>query len=61
LTGENGKNGVDGRVIEFIYRLLPDLNTYNLLVRALSYNKLESPNIDNSVPIVNDNLNIGTS
>ena len=31
LTGEAGKNGADGRVTEFIYRLVPDFETYKKL------------------------------
>ena len=31
ITGEDGKNGADGRVIEFIYRLLPNYDTYLVL------------------------------
>jgi hypothetical protein len=28
ITGDDGKNGADGRVTEFIYRQLPDYDTY---------------------------------
>ena len=62
LTGEAGKSGADGRVTEFIYRLLPDLETYNELSKHLTLNKLYSPEYeDDKVPSVNDDLNIGTT
>ena len=61
LTGEAGKNGADGRVTEFIYRLIPDYEMYKDLVNYLDRNKLYSPeNDDDFVPEVNDNLEIGT-
>lgn len=61
LTGEAGKNGADGRATEFIYRLVPDYETYKELKKALTINKLYSPEYeDDKVPAVNDDLNIGT-
>lgn len=63
ITGEDGKNGSDGRVIEFIYRLLPNYNTYLILKDFLnrSENKLPSPNEADYIPSVNDNLDIGSN
>lgn len=61
LTGEAGKNGADGRVTEFIYRLVPDFDTYKELETQLFHNKLYSPQYeDDVIPQVNDTLNIGT-
>lgn len=62
LTGEAGKSGADGRVTEFIYRLLPDYKTYEDLSNHLLTNKLYSPTYeDDKIPAVNDYFNIGTS
>lgn len=61
LTGDDGKNGVDGRVTEFIYRLIPDLETYKLLVSDLFVHELYSPEYEEDyVPEVTDSLNIST-
>lgn len=62
ITGEDGKNGADGRVIEFIYRQVPDYETFVQLRNYLDKpeNKLPSVNESDVVPDVNDNLNIGT-
>lgn len=59
LTGENGKNGVDGVRSEFIYRLLPDITSYENL-RDLTKNLYSPEYEDGHIPAVNDNLNIGT-
>lgn len=59
LTGENGKNGVDGVRSEFIYRLLPDITSYENL-REFTKNLYSPEYEDNYVPVANDNLNIGT-
>ena len=59
LTGEAGKNGADGRVTEFIYRLVPDFETYKKLEPWT--NKLYSPEYeDDKVPLPNDDLNLST-
>lgn len=59
LTGENGKNGVDGYRSEFIYRILPNITSYENLKEFTK--DLYSPEYeDNYVPVVNDDLNIGT-
>lgn len=60
LNGADGKNGVDGNNIEFIYRLLPDYDSYLLLKNHLSANELPSPNENKFVPDNNDSLNVGT-
>lgn len=60
LTGKDGKNGVDGNNIEYIYRLIPDYDTYLKLREQLSSKKLFSSSEDDKVPPVNDSLNIGT-
>lgn len=60
MTGDRGLSGADGRVIEFIYRLLPSMEVYNALKRSLENKKLPSPNVDDFIPEVNDSLNIGT-
>lgn len=60
LTGADGKNGVDGNNIEFIYRLLPDYDSYLSLKNHLSVNELPSPNENKFVPDNNDSLNVGT-
>lgn len=59
LTGEAGKNGADGRVTEFIYRLVPDFETYKKLKPWT--NKLYSPGYeDDKIPLPNDDLNLST-
>lgn len=59
ITGKDGKNGVDGSSIEFIYRLLPNNDSYTKLSRYLTENKLYSPETDDDViPPINDNLGI---
>lgn len=60
MTGDRGLSGADGRVIEFIYRLLPSMEVYNALKISLENKKLSSPNVDDFIPEVNDSLNIGT-
>lgn len=60
MSGKDGKNGVDGQSIEFIYRLLPNYETYLDLFEHLSENKLYSPDEKGVVPPNNDNLNIDT-
>lgn len=60
LTGKDGKNGVDGSNIEYIYRLIPDYDTYLKLRDQLSSKKLFSSPEDDKVPPVNDSLNIDT-
>lgn len=63
LTGEDGQDGVDGSLTEFIYRLLPDYETYKKLSNYLniSGNELYSdPKENDKVPAVNDDFNIGT-
>ncbi len=61
MTGADGKNGVDGDLIEFIYRLVPTYEDYlNLRNFHLSSDKLESKDERGFVPDKNDNLNIDT-
>lgn len=62
ITGEDGKNGADGRVIEFIYRLVPNYESFTQLRNFLNIreNNLPSINEPDYVPEVNDNLNIDT-
>lgn len=61
MTGADGKNGVDGDLIEFIYRLVPTHEDYlNLRNFHLSSDKLESKDERGFVPDKNDNLNIDT-
>ena len=60
LTGDSGKDGVDGRGIEFIYRLLPDLDTFEKLKVYLLTNPLVSSQTNDIVPPVNDTFNIGS-
>lgn len=60
LNGVDGKNGVDGDNIEFIYRLLPDYDSYVVLRNHLSTEELSSPNEKGFVPDNNDSLNVGT-
>lgn len=57
LTGENGQDGVDGTNIEFIYRLLPNRDTYTALREFLAENPLTSGG-DLEVPEVNDELGL---
>lgn len=57
LTGENGQDGVDGTNIEFIYRLLPNRDTYIALREFLAENPLTSGG-DLEVPVVNDELGL---
>lgn len=59
LTGEDGQDGVDGSVTEFIYRLLPDYKTYQQLVAHLGIkgNELYSdPKNNDVVPTKTDNI-----
>jgi hypothetical protein len=62
ITGEDGKNGTDGRTIEFIYRLLPNYDSYIVLRNFLSKseNKLPSADVPDYIPEINDGLNVGT-
>ena len=54
LTGDDGRDGADSRGIEFIYRRLPNINSYYNLVDFLEFNKLDNTDL----PEVNDYLNI---
>lgn len=54
LTGDDGRDGTDSRGIEFIYRRLPNINSYYKLVDFLEFNKLDNTDL----PEVNDHLNI---
>lgn len=54
LTGDDGRDGADSRGIEFIYRRLPNINSYYKLVDFLEFNKLDNTDL----PEVNDYLNI---
>ena len=57
MTGEKGEDGVDGDNIEFIYRLLPNKDTYIALRNYLADHPLTS-GATLEVPAVNDNLGI---
>lgn len=54
LTGDDGRDGADSRGIEFIYRRLPNINSYYKLVDFLEFKKLDNTDL----PEVNDYLNI---
>lgn len=62
ITGEDGKDGADGRVIEFIYRQVPNYEKYTELRYFLNVkeNKLPSVNESDYIPVVNDDLGINT-
>lgn len=50
LTGDDGKDGVDGTLTEFIYRRLKDFATYEALVKYLEDNELQSKNEQDFIP-----------
>ena len=56
MTGDDGKSGSDGRTIEFIYRLLPDYDTFLKLYKYLNTNKLESVDEPDYIPEINDTI-----
>lgn len=56
LTGDDGKDGVDGTLTEFIYRQLPDYTSYGLLWEYLSNNELPSLNEPGYVPYRKDDI-----
>lgn len=56
ITGDDGKNGADGRVTEFIYRQLPDYDTYISLWDHLGIKELPSVNEPNYIPNRNDDI-----
>lgn len=56
ITGDDGQDGTDGTTIEFIYRLLPDMETYEALRLWLEENPLFSSTEDDRVPSKTDNL-----
>ena len=56
LTGADGKDGKDGETIEFIYRLLPDVDTYIALKQYLTENKLFSSPDSDFIPEAYDGL-----
>lgn len=56
LTGEKGASGADGRTIEFIYRLLPDVETYTNLSEHLSKYPLTSLDVSDYIPTKNDDI-----
>lgn len=63
MTGEDGKNGTDGRNIEFIYRQVQNIEVYNTLKRYIDSNGLPNDKKrDDYIPEPNpsDPLNIGT-
>jgi len=63
MTGEDGKNGTDGRNIEFIYRQVQNIEVYNILKRYIDSNGLPNDKKrDDYLPEPNpsDPLNIGT-
>jgi hypothetical protein len=56
MTGENGEDGVDGRTIEFVYRLLPDMDAYNDLRVYLTNNPLQNSVGTDIVPPTKDDI-----
>lgn len=58
LTGENGQDGVDGNNIEFIYRLLPNRDTYIALREYINDGHPLTSGATLEVPAVNDDLGI---